>query len=69
MLSLRVNVVLDTSAWGYDFKSGDIAEKKPGYFQNDSGMATKAFRNLGMREKQAGVFSRHPLAYLNRSCG
>jgi dGTPase len=41
-----------------------VSQKKPGYFQNDSAMACRAFRLLGMHETAPGVFSRHPLAYL-----
>jgi dGTPase len=52
---------------GYEFDSGNISEKKPGYFQNDAGMATRAFRKLGLKERAAGVFSRHPLAFLTEA--
>ena len=52
---------------GYRFRPDDIAEKKPGYFQNDSSMALKAFRRLGMRENGPGIFSRHPLAFLTEA--
>jgi dGTPase len=51
-------------AQGHDFDSTSAAEKKPGYFQNDRRSAVKAFRALGLVEKSAGVFSRHPLAFL-----
>ena len=52
---------------GYTFKQNAISEKKPGYFQNDGAMALRAFRNLGMIEKELGVFSRHPLAFLTEA--
>lgn len=52
---------------GYSFRSDDVAEKKPGYFQNDRAMALRAFRQLGLREKATGVFARHPLAFLTEA--
>jgi dGTPase len=52
---------------GYEFKKSAISEKKPGYFQNDGGMAIRAFRLLGMTEREPGVFSRHPLAFLTEA--
>lgn len=52
---------------GYEFKTRSISEKKPGYFRQDSTMATRAFRRLGMVEKAPGVFSRHPLAFLTEA--
>ena len=58
----RPSLLLD-----YDFRTANVAEKKPGYFQNDSGMAIKAFRNAGMIERAPGVFSRHPLAFLTEA--
>ena len=51
----------------YEFDKNAISEKKPGYFQNDRVMAVKAFRNVGMVERQTGVFSRHPLAFLTEA--
>lgn len=44
-----------------------VAEKKPGYFQNDAPMAMKAFRALGLQERTPGVFARHPLAFLTEA--
>lgn len=52
---------------GRTFDPGIVAEKKPGYFQNDRAMACKAFRALGMQESSDGVFSRHPLAFLTEA--
>ncbi len=52
---------------GYTFRADAVSEKKPGYFQNDSAMAIKAFRNVGMIEKTNGIFSRHPLAFLTEA--
>jgi dGTPase len=52
---------------GRKFDPAVIAEKKPGYFQNDRAMACKAFRALGMHESSEGVFSRHPLAFLTEA--
>jgi dGTPase len=52
---------------GYDFNYTKVSQKKPGYFQNDSAMAGKAFRAVGMMERAPGVFSRHPLAFLTEA--
>lgn len=52
---------------GYEFKKDAISEKKPGYFRHDSAMAVKAFRGVGMVEREPGVFSRHPLAFLTEA--
>ncbi len=52
---------------GYTFRADAVSEKKPGYFQNDTAMAIKAFRNVGMIERTNGVFSRHPLAFLTEA--
>ncbi len=43
---------------------GIISEKKFGFFQDDAELALETFRALGLREREPGVFSRHPLAYL-----
>lgn len=44
----------------------DVAYKKFGYFQDDRELALEAFRGLGLleKEKDSGVFQRHPLAFL-----
>ncbi len=44
----------------------DVAHKKFGYFQDDQKLALEAFRGLGLleKEKDSGVFQRHPLAFL-----
>lgn len=52
---------------GYNFKRNSVSEKKPGYFQNDSGMAIKAFNRVGMIQTRPGVFARHPLAFLTEA--
>lgn len=51
----------------YKFRIEVVSEKKPGYFQNDKGMAIRAFRLLGLTEFAPGVFSRHPLAFLTEA--
>ena len=51
----------------HPFDSSIVAEKKPGYFQNDRLLAWKAFRGLELRENKPGVFSRHPLAFLTEA--
>ncbi len=56
-----------SSLRGYEFRADAVSEKKPGYFQNDAGMAMKAFRIVGMTERKPGVFSRHPLAFLTEA--
>ncbi|MCP3140618.1 dNTP triphosphohydrolase [Pyxidicoccus sp. QH1ED-7-1] len=43
---------------------GRVSEKKFGYFQDDQKLAVEAFQKLGLREREPGVFSRHPLAFL-----
>ncbi|WP_343073435.1 dGTP triphosphohydrolase [Pyxidicoccus fallax] len=43
---------------------GRVSEKKFGYFQDDAKLAVEAFRALGLKEREPGVFSRHPLAFL-----
>ncbi len=40
------------------------SEKKFGYFQDDAALAREAFQRLGLPEREAGVFARHPLAFL-----
>ncbi len=40
------------------------AEKKFGYFQEDKDLAESAFSTLGLRQVSAGIYRRHPLAYL-----
>ncbi len=52
---------------GYEFRPHVISEKKPGYFQHDAQMARRAFLRLGMIQNGAGVFSRHPLAFLTEA--
>ncbi|MCP3099905.1 dNTP triphosphohydrolase [Myxococcus sp. K15C18031901] len=41
-----------------------VSEKKFGYFQDDRVLALEAYRATGLREREPGVFSRHPLAFL-----
>ncbi|QSQ14232.1 dNTP triphosphohydrolase [Myxococcus landrumensis] len=41
-----------------------VSEKKFGYFQDDRELALEAYRAAGLREREEGVFSRHPLAFL-----
>ncbi len=41
-----------------------VSEKKFGYFQDDQKLAVEAYRALGLKEREPGVFSRHPLAFL-----
>ncbi|TSC23727.1 dNTP triphosphohydrolase [Corallococcus sp. Z5C101001] len=43
---------------------GVVSEKKFGYFQDDLDLALEAYRATGLREREPGVFSRHPLAFL-----
>ncbi|WP_205522548.1 dGTP triphosphohydrolase [Myxococcus eversor] len=43
---------------------GRVSEKKFGYFQDDRVLALEAYRAAGLREREEGVFSRHPLAFL-----
>ncbi|WP_241759170.1 dGTP triphosphohydrolase [Pyxidicoccus parkwayensis] len=43
---------------------GRVSEKKFGYFQDDQVLAVEAYRALGLKEREPGVFSRHPLAFL-----
>ncbi|HZI16679.1 MAG TPA: dNTP triphosphohydrolase [Myxococcus sp.] len=43
---------------------GRVSEKKFGYFQDDQKLAVEAYRALGLKEREPGVFSRHPLAFL-----
>ncbi|WP_244224596.1 dGTP triphosphohydrolase [Corallococcus sicarius] len=43
---------------------GIVSEKKFGYFQDDRELAELAYRELGLREREPGVFCRHPLAFL-----
>ncbi|WP_223756296.1 dGTP triphosphohydrolase [Myxococcus sp. RHSTA-1-4] len=43
---------------------GRVSEKKFGYFQDDQKLAVEAFKALGLKEREPGVFSRHPLAFL-----
>ena len=43
---------------------GRVSEKKFGYFQDDQKLAVEAYQALGLREREPGVFSRHPLAFL-----
>lgn len=43
---------------------GRVSEKKFGYFQDDCELAVEAYRALGLKEREPGVFSRHPLAFL-----
>ncbi|PTL76774.1 dGTP triphosphohydrolase [Vitiosangium sp. GDMCC 1.1324] len=45
-------------------KGGPISEKKFGFFQEDAQLAREVFRTLGLKEREADVFSRHPLAFL-----
>nr|WP_238539818.1 dNTP triphosphohydrolase [Corallococcus macrosporus] len=41
-----------------------VSEKKFGYFQDDEALALETYRALGLVEREPGVFSRHPLAFL-----
>ncbi len=41
-----------------------VSEKKFGYFQDDEELALEAYRAMGLVEREPGVFSRHPLAFL-----
>jgi dGTPase len=41
-----------------------ISEKKFGFFQDDTQLACEVFRAMGLEEREPGVFSRHPLAFL-----
>ncbi|MCY1046006.1 dNTP triphosphohydrolase [Corallococcus sp. bb12-1] len=43
---------------------GRVSEKKFGYFQDDVALALEAYRATGLQERETGVFSRHPLAFL-----
>lgn len=43
---------------------GRVSEKKFGYFQDDKKLAVEAYQVLGLKEREPGVFSRHPLAFL-----
>lgn len=43
---------------------GRVSEKKFGYFQDDRALALEAYRATGLKEREPGVFSRHPLAFL-----
>ncbi|RKH67641.1 dNTP triphosphohydrolase [Corallococcus interemptor] len=43
---------------------GVVSERKFGYFQDDLDLALEAFRATDLREREPGVFSRHPLAFL-----
>jgi dGTPase len=49
---------------GRERVKGRISEKKFGFFQDDAELAHEAFRALRLREREEGVFSRHPLAFL-----
>ncbi len=51
----------------HSFDTASVAEKKPGYFQNDRVSALKAFRTLGLIERAPGIFSRHPLAFITEA--
>jgi dGTPase len=41
-----------------------VSEKKFGYFQDDADLAREAFQQLGLAQREPGVFARHPLAFL-----
>nr|WP_217918749.1 dNTP triphosphohydrolase [Myxococcus sp. AM010] len=41
-----------------------VSEKKFGYFQDDEALALEAYQAMGLVEREPGVFSRHPLAFL-----
>ncbi|MFP2903761.1 dGTP triphosphohydrolase [Pyxidicoccus sp. 3LFB2] len=45
-------------------EKGRVSEKKFGYFQDDQKLAVEAYQKLGLREREPGVFCRHPLAFL-----
>ncbi|MBJ6761881.1 dNTP triphosphohydrolase [Myxococcaceae bacterium JPH2] len=45
-------------------REGFVSEKKFGYFQDDVELALEAYRAVGLVEREPGVFSRHPLAFL-----
>ncbi len=48
----------------YPYASGQKDKKKYGYFQSEKEMFSKVVSELGMIEKESGVFCRHPLVYL-----
>lgn len=46
---------------------GRASEKKYGYFQDDGEAAMHAFNELGLVERAAGMYARHPLAFLTEA--
>ncbi|MCW3807157.1 dGTP triphosphohydrolase [Plebeiibacterium marinum] len=48
----------------YPYASGFSDKKKYGYFQSEKNMFHRIVNDLGLIEKEDGVFCRHPLVYL-----
>ncbi len=48
----------------YPYSSGQKDRKKYGYFQSEKQMFNQVVEELGLIEKESGVFCRHPLVYL-----
>ncbi|MCK8502787.1 dNTP triphosphohydrolase [Myxococcus sp. MISCRS1] len=49
---------------GREANKARVSEKKFGYFQDDHVLALETYRAAGLPEREEGVFSRHPLAFL-----
>ncbi|MCW3787112.1 deoxyguanosinetriphosphate triphosphohydrolase [Plebeiibacterium sediminum] len=48
----------------YPYASGQTTKKKYGYFQSEKEMFHRVVQELGLIEKEPGVYCRHPLVYL-----
>ncbi len=48
----------------YPYASGQTTKKKYGYFQSEKEMFNRVVQELGLIEKEPGVYCRHPLVYL-----
>jgi len=48
----------------YPYASGLKGKKKYGFFQSEKEMFTRVVNDLGLIEKEPGVYCRHPLVYL-----
>lgn len=48
----------------YPYASGNTSKKKYGYFLSEKEMFYQVVTELGLKEKEPGVFCRHPLVYL-----
>ncbi len=48
----------------YPYASGNDKLKKYGYFQSEKEMFERVVKELGLIEKEPGIYARHPLVYL-----